>query len=63
VAHLMGTSAHRFLTDEEGQGAVEYVGIIIVVVGIIAAVALLSDDIGEAIGNGLQRIVNNFVGD
>lgn len=53
----------RFQDDEDGQGAVEYVGIIIVVVGIIAAVALMSDTIGDTIGNGLQTIVSNFVGD
>jgi pilus assembly protein Flp/PilA len=48
--------------DERGQGAVEYVGIVIVVVAIIAALALVGPDIGEAIGNGLQQIVSNFVG-
>lgn len=48
--------------DEEGQGAVEYVGIVIVVVAIIAALAAFGDPIGTAIGNGLQNIVDGFVG-
>ena len=49
--------------DESGQGAVEYVGIVIVVVAIIAVVVGFSEEIGDAIGTGLQNIVQNFVGD
>lgn len=52
-------SLHR---DERGQGAVEYVGIVIVVVAIIAALAAFGPQIGQAIGEGLETIVSNFVG-
>lgn len=48
--------------DERGQGAVEYVGIVIVVVAIIVAVASQADGIGTAIASGLQKVVGDFLG-
>jgi Flp pilus assembly pilin Flp len=62
-AHIWVTArladAHR---DERGQGAVEYVGIVIVVVAIIAALAQMGGPIGRAIGNGLKDVVESFTG-
>lgn len=57
------TTARERAADESGQGAVEYVGIVIVVVAVIAALAAFGPDIGDAIGNGLQTIITNFVGE
>lgn len=48
--------------DEDGQGAVEYVGIIIVVVAIIAIVAQAAPEIGGAISSGLQSTVEGLTG-
>jgi hypothetical protein len=48
------------LAREEGQGAVEYVGIIIVVVAIIAIIAGNADQVGEAISSGLQEVVGRL---
>ncbi len=59
---LAAAGLERLHRDDRGQGAVEYVGIVIVVVAIIAALAAFGPAIGEAIGNGLETIVNEFVG-
>jgi Flp pilus assembly pilin Flp len=48
--------------DEDGQGAVEYVGIIIVVVAIIAIVAQAAPEVGGAISSGLQSTVQGLTG-
>jgi hypothetical protein len=45
----------RIDRNDRGQGSVEYVGIILVVVGIIAAVLLKQTEIGNAIG---QKILD-----
>lgn len=56
------TAGRQRLAGESGQGAVEYVGIVIVVVAVIAALAVFGPEIGNAIGEGLRRIVTDFVG-
>lgn len=59
---ILTTLAERLRDDEDGQGAVEYVGIVIVVIAIIAAVAALAPQVGTTIIEGLQNIVEGFVG-
>lgn len=52
----------RFDRDDRGQGSVEYVGIIIVVGLIIAAVITFATPIGDAIGTKIQEAVSNIGG-
>lgn len=63
-AHLAFSAAVLGLTDrarsDRGQGSVEYVGIIIVVVGIIAAIVGFKDQIGGAIAGALQTAVESI---
>ncbi|MGO1317560.1 MAG: hypothetical protein ACTMIR_11080 [Cellulomonadaceae bacterium] len=47
----------RLRSDERGQGSVEYVGIIVVVVAIITALVVFGPQIGDAIGGILQNEV------
>jgi Flp pilus assembly pilin Flp len=50
----------RMRSDERGQGSVEYVGIIIVVVAIIGVVVLAKTDVGNAIKTQLVNAVNTI---
>ena len=45
---------------ETGQGAVEYVGIILVVAAIIAALVIFGPAIGAAIGGKITEAVSNI---
>lgn len=60
---LAGWAAHewdRMRSDERGQGSVEYVGIVIVVVAIIAVIVALASGIGETIVARLQQAVSEL---
>jgi Flp pilus assembly pilin Flp len=48
--------------DERGQGSVEYVGIILVVVAIVGAVVAGATPVGTAILTQLTNAVNNIGG-
>lgn len=50
----------RVQRDDRGQGSVEYVGIIIVVGLIIAAIITLATPIGTAIGGKIQEAVDGI---
>ena len=47
-------------TDDSGQGAVEYVGIILVVAAIIIALIALGPTLGAAIGTKIQAAIESF---
>ncbi|WP_146192355.1 hypothetical protein [Cellulomonas sp. WB94] len=49
---------HR--SDDSGQGAVEYVGIILVVAAIIIALVALGPTLGAAIGTKIQSAIDSF---
>lgn len=51
-----------FHDDERGQGSVEYVGIILVVVAIVGAVVAGATPVGTAILTQLTTAVNNIGG-
>ncbi|QEC49944.1 hypothetical protein FSW04_21835 [Baekduia soli] len=44
TAHHHLASAHRRLADEEGQGTVEYVGLILLLAGVMVAVVKAGHD-------------------
>ncbi|GAA4725301.1 hypothetical protein GCM10023216_14530 [Isoptericola chiayiensis] len=46
--------------DERGQGSIEYAGIIVVVVAIIAAIVTFATPIGSAIAGKISEAVNSF---
>lgn len=50
----------RVERDDRGQGSVEYVGIIIVVGLIIAAIITFATPIGTTIGTKIQQAVNDI---
>jgi Flp pilus assembly pilin Flp len=52
---------NRFYDDERGQGSVEYIGIILVVVAIVGAVIAGAGPIGQAIITKLTAAVNKLV--
>lgn len=52
----------RVAQDERGQGSVEYVGIILVVVAIVGAVVAGATPVGEAIVTQLTNAVNEIGG-
>ncbi|GAA1849943.1 hypothetical protein GCM10009751_02750 [Myceligenerans crystallogenes] len=52
----------RAAQDERGQGSVEYVGIILVVVAIVGAVVAGATPVGEAIVTQLTNAVNEIGG-
>jgi len=62
VARAQDAMRRRF-RGEAGQGSVEYVGIIIVVVAIIVAVVAVAPTVGEAIGTQLQNAVESIGGE
>ncbi|MGV8977011.1 MAG: hypothetical protein ACOH17_03115 [Cellulomonas sp.] len=47
-------------SDDSGQGAVEYVGIILVVAAIIIALVALGPTLGAAIGTKIQSAIDSF---
>jgi hypothetical protein len=47
-------------SDDSGQGAVEYVGIILVVAAIIIALVALGPTLGSAIGTKIQEAIDSF---
>lgn len=51
---------NRLERDDRGQGSVEYVGIIIVVGLIIAAIITFATPIGTTIGTKIQSAVNGI---
>ncbi|MBA8811692.1 hypothetical protein [Promicromonospora sukumoe] len=52
----------RFIDEERGQGSVEYIGIILVVVAIVTAVIAGATPIGTAIITKLTAAVNKIGG-
>jgi Flp pilus assembly pilin Flp len=54
--------ARQARDDERGQGSVEYVGIILVVVAIVGAVVAGATPVGTAILTQLTNAVNNIGG-
>ncbi len=57
----------RRMKDERGQGSVEYVGIVLVVAAILAAVIFVigTNDylgIGDAIANAVRRAIESLTG-
>ena len=48
--------------DDRGQGSVEYVGIILVVVAIIGALVILGPGIGDTIGGKIKDAVGKISG-
>lgn len=59
---LAGRAARQARDDERGQGSVEYVGIILVVVAIVGAVVAGATPVGTAILTQLTTAVNNIGG-
>ncbi|MFI6424193.1 hypothetical protein [Promicromonospora sp. NPDC050880] len=57
LKHYAGRATSRFHDDERGQGSVEYVGIILVVVAIVAAVVAGATPVGTAILTELKEAV------
>lgn len=62
VAGVVTGMFDRVRRNDAGQGSVEYVGIIIVVGLIIAAVITFATPIGSAIGQQIQDAVDNIGG-
>ncbi len=62
VAGVVTGMFDRVRRNDTGQGSVEYVGIIIVVGLIIAAVITFATPIGTAIGDKITEAVNNIGG-
>ncbi|MBL0885464.1 hypothetical protein [Myceligenerans indicum] len=54
--------ARRTHDDETGQGTVEYVGAILLVVAIVGVVVAASGDVGKAIVTQLTNAVNDIGG-
>ncbi len=54
----------RLKKDDRGQGSVEYVGIVLIVAAIVAAIILIVTDndfgIGEAIGNAVKNAIDGL---
>ncbi|MER7796861.1 hypothetical protein [Microbacterium sp. NPDC096154] len=59
TAYVAG-ALERMRGDERGQGSVEYVGIIIVVVAIILAVVGLASGLGQVIYDQIERAVKEI---
>ncbi|MGW9825507.1 Flp pilus assembly pilin Flp [Brevibacterium pityocampae] len=64
-ARVFAQSVREKLNDREsGQGTIEYIGIIVVITIIIAAlVALFNGGIKSSVESGLQGIVDGIFGD
>ncbi|MGQ4357348.1 hypothetical protein [Streptomyces drozdowiczii] len=61
VTHWANTTvAHMKRRKDSGQGAIEYVGITILVVAIV--VALLNTNLGATIGNKFTEKINSVLG-
>ncbi len=60
VAGVLTGMFDRLRSDDRGQGSVEYVGIIIVVGLIIAAIITFATPIGTTIGNKIQEAVDGI---
>jgi len=63
--HQLARVRNRFLADEDGQGTVEYVGLILLIAGIMAAVVALKSsgtDLGRTIVDKLKQSIDG-VGD
>jgi len=65
TVHLLAAhdAVRRRLAEERGQGTVEYVGVILLVAGILAGVVLWSKefsgkDLGEQVSNQLKNAIN-----
>ncbi|MBO0608760.1 hypothetical protein [Myceligenerans salitolerans] len=69
VAAQVALKAHadrltsRANDDEAGQGTVEYVGAILLVVAIVGVVVAASNDVGKAIVTQLTNAVNDIGGE
>lgn len=57
VVELMRRTRER-LNDEEGQTSAEYIGIILVVVGVIAAIA--ATDIGDKVSQAIMDAIGDI---
>ncbi|GGM42873.1 hypothetical protein ACFQBY_03095 [Promicromonospora citrea] len=55
-------AARRVKEDERGQGTVEYVGAILLVVAVVGIVVAAASDVGDAIVQQLTDAVNDIGG-
>jgi hypothetical protein len=65
VHHQLAQVRRRLLEEEDGQGTVEYVGLILLIAGIMAAVVALKSsgtDVGRTIVDKLKQSIDG-VGD
>jgi Flp pilus assembly pilin Flp len=63
--HHLAAARQRFVADERGQGTVEYVGLILLIAGIMAAVVAMKSsgpDLGKTIVSKLKDSIDG-VGD
>jgi pilus assembly protein Flp/PilA len=62
MALVVRSAAARVSTDERGQTAAEYIGIILVVAAIVGALVGFGSDIATAIKNGITSAVRSVAG-
>ena len=59
VRAYVARQLERARSDERGQGTVEYVGIVVIVVAVIGTIVMWSDEIGNSIREQLQDAVKD----
>jgi hypothetical protein len=61
TAHHSLRKAHRSLVAEDGQGTVEYVGLILLIAGIMAAVVAIKTESGKNLGATIVHKLNQSI--
>lgn len=62
LAAVAERAARRARDDERGQGTVEYVGAVLLVVAVVGIVIAAASDVGDAIVTQLTDAVNDIAG-
>ncbi|MFE7504498.1 hypothetical protein [Promicromonospora sp. NPDC057488] len=62
LAAVAERAARRARDDEAGQGTVEYVGAVLLVVAVVGIVIAAASDVGDAIVTQLTDAVNDIAG-
>jgi hypothetical protein len=55
------SAAERARTDRRGQGTVEYVGVVVMVTLLIAAVAVAAKGWAPSVGDGLKKAIGEAI--